>query len=214
MKIVLILYCFLFPFVAFCEEKEIVAIAGKWVSAEEGKPPASWELIVKENPVVFVIANDAIYMKAEKSSFGFKKEIRFSVKDFPYMTWKWKAIKLPERGDFRHSNCDDQVAQVYVLFPMFPEFLNTRIIGYIWDNEAPRGSKGTSPAWYNIKCIVVRDKTDSAGVWMTEKRKVYEDYKMLFNEEPPSVGGVSIYINSQHTKSSAECEFGFIRFER
>jgi len=35
-------------------------------------------------------------------------------------------------------------------------------------------------------------------------RDVYEDYNKLFQEEPPTPGGVVLYINTQHTKSPAE----------
>jgi len=44
--------------------------------------------------------------------------------------------------------------------------------------------------------------------WYTEKRNVYEDYRMLFrdirNGEPPEIIGIVLYINSQRTQTSAE----------
>ncbi len=199
---------------AFSDNTEIFSIIDVWFSQNPSKPPAGWEIVEKQKPVLIDIANEVVNLKSRNSSFGLRKNVRFSVKEFPSLTWKWKAITLPANGDFRASATDDQAAQIYVAFPRFPEFVNTRIVGYLWDNEAPRGSAGTSPAWYNLKCIVIRDKTDALGEWVVEKRDVYADYKMLFDEEPPEVGAVSVYINSQHTKSRAECCFGFIRFEK
>ena len=48
--------------------------------------------------------------------------------------------------------------------------------------------------------------------WISEVRDVYEDYKKLFQEEPPTLGGVVLYINTQHTKSSAEIFYADIFF--
>jgi len=92
--------------------------------------------------------------------------------------------------------------------------LNTRILGYLWENETPKGTSGTSTAWSKAKYVVMRDKTDPLGTWHTESRNVYEDYKKLFEEEPPDLGSVSVYINSQHTGSEAEVLFGPIYFTR
>jgi hypothetical protein len=73
---------------------------------------------------------------------------------------------------------------------------------------------GTSTAWSKAKYVVVRDKSDPPCIWQKESRNAYEDYKKLFKEEPPELGSVSIYINSQHTDSEAEILFGPIYFTR
>ena len=88
------------------------------------------------------------------------------------------------------------------------------MLGYLWENETPKGTSGTSTAGSKLKCIVLRDKTDPLGVWHNESRNVYEDYKKLFNEEPPELGGVALYINSQHTGSEAEILYGPIFFTK
>jgi hypothetical protein len=42
---------------------------------------------------------------------------------------------------------------------------------------------------------------------------VYEDYVQLFGKDsPPKVGRVAIWINTQHTKSSAEVTFADLQF--
>ena len=114
-------------------------------------------------------------LREESKSHRVEDNIRFR---------KETATMLPNAGDFRSKQTDDQAAQIYVLFPKFPKFVNTRIVGYHWDSEAPKGARGASPAWPKIKCIVLRDKTDPLGVWVEEKRNIYEDYIALFDEEP------------------------------
>ena len=92
----------------------------------------------------------------------------------------------------------------------FPAVLNIPIIGYVWDNEAPKGWSGrsTQVGGDKLRYIVLRNKTDKLGFWYTERRNVYEDYKKLFPDinggEPlgPTTG-LQVYINTQRTKSPA-----------
>ena len=102
-----------------------------------------------------------------------------------------------------------------------PEKINTPILTYIWDNEAPKGLSVRSPKILlrKIRYLVVRNKTDQLGQWYTEKRNVYEDYKRIFHDvdggEPRgATHGVRFYINSQNTKSQAEGYIGEVYFSK
>jgi outer membrane protein OmpA-like peptidoglycan-associated protein len=124
-------------------------------------------------------------------------------------------------GDVRRKSADDQALQVYVAFKEtgFPAMLNTPVIGYIWDNEAPKGWSGrsTQVGGDKMRYIVLRNKTDRIGQWYTERRNIYEDYKRLFGDinggEPLGVTtGLQIHINTQRTKTPAEGLIGDIFF--
>ncbi len=119
---------------------------------------------------------------------------------------------MPQGGDIRKRETDDQAGQIYVIFPKFPAMVNSRSVGYIWDSQAPVGFSGTSTAYSRMKYIVLQSGHNRLNQWITESRNVYEDYKNLFKEEPPLVGAVLVYINSQHTKSSASCDYMDIIF--
>ena len=155
------------------------------------------------------------------SSFGVRKEARIDVKKFPILCWRWKVNKLPRGGDVRKTSTDDQAIQVYVAFKEtgFPSVLNTPVIGYIWDNEAPKGWSGRSKQFGGdkLRYIVLRNRTDQTGQWYTERRNLYQDYKKLFGEiksgEPQGLTtGLQIHINSQRTKSMADSLIGEIYF--
>jgi hypothetical protein len=145
-------------------------------------------------------------------AFGIKKEFSFDIRKYPYLTWRWKATRLPKGGDIRKRETDDQAGQIYVLFPRFPAMLNTRSMGYVWDAATPAGTSGTSTAYSKMKYVVLQTGTEKLGQWIWETRNVYEDYKKNFQENPPEVGGVLLYINTQHTQSSAEVNYGDIFF--
>jgi len=48
------------------------------------------------------------------------KKISFDIHKLPYLSWRWKASRLPEGGDIRNRETDEQAGQVYVVFPNFP----------------------------------------------------------------------------------------------
>ncbi len=191
-----------------------------------GGAPAGWALEKKVGTPSVKMGKDGemYYLRLQSqgnSSFGLRTSVRVDVKAFPIISWRWKVNKMPAGGDVRKPAFDDQALQVYVAFKEtgFPALLNTPVIGYIWDNEAPKGWSGRSSqvGGDKMRYIVLRNKTDKTGQWYTERRNVYEDYKMLFSDinggEPLGVTtGMQIHINTQRTKSPAEGLIGDIYF--
>lgn len=167
-----------------------------------------------ENLVVRLVSD-------RNSSFGIKRELRVDLKEYPFLNWRWKAVRLPRGGDVRKAATDDQAVQLYVAFPStgFPSALNTPIIGYIWDNEAPRGWTGRSDqiGGGKLRYVVVRNKTDLVGEWHAESRNIYEDFRKLFRDlkgVETVTHGIQFHINSQYTKSEAEAFIGDVFFSR
>ncbi len=158
----------------------------------------------KEDPFLHIVCvNDNIAVG---------KKISFKIRKYPFLSWRWKASLLPEGGDVRRRETDEQAGQIYVVFPKFPAPVNTRSVGYIWDTQAPPGFSGTSTAYSKMKYVVLQSGPDKLNQWIRETRNVYEDYQMLFHEDPPEVGGIVLYINTQHSKSSAEVFYADIFF--
>ncbi len=193
--------------------------------AMSGGIPDGWKLEKKVGQPLMSMEKDgdSFYLhliSRGDSSFGVRKEARVDVKKYPILSWRWRVTKLPKGGDVRKTSTDDQALQVYVAFKESGFMgMNTPVIGYIWDNEAPRGWSGRSQqtGGDKIRYIVLRSKADNVGQWYTERRNVYRDYKTLFADidggEPQSTTtGLQIYINSQHTKSPAESTIGDIYF--
>jgi len=153
-----------------------------------------------------------VRMLSVGDGFGLRKDMSFKIHEYPYLSWRWRVSKLPRGGDIRKRETDDQAGQIYVLFPKVPAIFNTLAVGFIWDSQAPVGLYGTSTAYNRMRYVVQQSGPARLDQWISETRNVYEDYKRLFHGEPPTVGGVLLYINSQHTKSSAECSYADIFF--
>lgn len=167
-----------------------------------------------EIAVVAADSNEALHLKSAGTSTALYKDVSFEIKDRPHLNWRWKVLVLPKGADVRLKSMDDQAAQVYVIFPRWPAAVNSRIIGYIWDTQAPKGLELTSTKFSTTKYVVIRSGQAGLGQWFAESRNVYEDYKRLFNEEPPPVGSVSVMIDSDDTASAAESYVADIYFSK
>ena len=221
-----------FPLLAallfFCAAVEAAVIpVTKFRSADlPGGAPPGWALEKKTGAPSLKISKEGdnyyLHLRSQgNSSFGVRTSARVNVKDFPILSWRWKVEKMPVGGDVRKKTADDQALQVYIAFKEtgFPAVLNTPVVGYIWDNEAPKGWSGRSTqiGGDKMRYIVLRNKTDKTGQWYTERRNLYEDYKKLFGDinggEPLGVTtGLQIHINTQRTRTPAEGLIGEIYF--
>jgi hypothetical protein len=155
-----------------------------------------------------------LHLKSKIESSALRRDIRgrVNLKETPVLEWSWKAITLPKNGDCRKKATDDQAAQLYIVWPRFPEAVRSQIIGYIWDSTAPAGSIVKSEKTSTVTYVVMRSGAAELGKWITERRNVVEDYKKIYGAQPDNPGYISIAIDSDDTVSSAESVFGAIRF--
>lgn len=183
--------------------------------------PVGWDLETFQNHHQIKIeplkdGQFGIRLMSEESSFGLHKVIEVDLKEFPILSWRWKVDRLPLAGDIREKDKNDQAAQLYVIFPNSLIRLRSPMLGYLWDSNAPAGTTadGHSPIT-PIKVIVLRSGKQQLGKWVQERRNVAEDYVRLFGQNSlPKVGRVAIWINSQHTKSTAQSSFADLQFQR
>lgn len=179
-------------------------------------PPEDWQVEEFAGSARFRVdqvgETGVVRLESEASSFGLHRDVEMDLAEFPYITWTWRVDVLPKGGDVRRREADDQAAQLYIVFPKFPAMVRSRVLGYVWDAKAPAGSSLVSVNTPLAKIMVVESGPAKAGRWIEMTRNVLEDYRRLFDEEPPRVGKVSVLINSQHTRSRAVSWFGPIRF--
>ena len=168
----------------------------------------------------FVVVQDdgrkALHIKSANDGSTVSKEVKGKVdlKDTPVLEWSWKAVVLPKGGDSRKKATDDQAAQIFVVWPRFPEAVRSRIIGYVWDTTAPVGTIVKSEKTSTVTYVVLRSGTAELGKWMTERRNVAEDFRKIYGEDPEQPGAVSISIDSNDTNSVAESFMGAILFKK
>jgi hypothetical protein len=189
-----------------------------WTQAAAGARgiPQGW----KGPKYDFTVAQDdgrkALHLKSANEGSTVSKEVKGKVdlKTTPVLEWSWKAVALPRGGDSRKKATDDQAAQVFVVWPRFPEAVRSRIIGYVWDTSAPVGTIVKSEKTGTVTYVVLRTGSAELGKWVTERRNVAEDFRKIYGEEPEPPAAVSIAIDSNDTNSVAESFIGPIVFKK
>ncbi len=207
--------------VAAAADPDIVVVEN-WSKQGEGHTgvPDGWQKQNWGSPKYdFKIVTDGgekvLCLKSDNDSSTISKELTVDVRKYPVLEWRWKVVTLPKAGDARKKDADDQAAQLYVTFPRFPSAVRSRIIGYMWDTTAPVGTTIPSQKVGTVTYVVVRSGEAGLGKWHTEQRNVLEDYKRIYGEDPKEdVGAISISINSQNTRTSAESYFDGISFKK
>ncbi|PYM20541.1 MAG: hypothetical protein DMD78_21165 [Candidatus Rokuibacteriota bacterium] len=164
----------------------------------------------------FTIENDGgrkvLHMKSANEGSTIAKDIKGKVnlKETPILEWSWKVTVLPKGADSCKKELDDQAAQVFVVWPRFPEAVRSRVIGYVWDTTEPVGKICKSEKTGTVTYFVLRSGAAELGKWITERRNVAEDFKKVYDDDADSPGAVSIAIDSNDTRSTAESFVGAI----
>lgn len=172
--------------------------------------PAPWELKVKSGEAQVAIVEDmqtkALHLSCRDASFAVERETNAEVQRAPVLTWLWKAVRLPPRGDVRASKTSDQALQLLLAFD------GKKVLSYVWGTQAPVGTVvDQSMGWpvsVTLKVLVVQSGEADVGRWVTMTRNVVDDYRRLFQEEPGPLKGIRVQSNCQHTDAEAEGYMG------
>lgn len=151
------------------------------------------------------------WSKASASALIYR--YKYDLKQFPILAWKWRVENTITKGNESKKEGDDYAARVYVIFPNWLPPL-TKSINYIWANRLPKGNHIPNPFYSKAVMLAVESGNEYVGKWIMEKRNVYEDYKTLFGEEPPLVGGIAVMTDTDNTGESATAYYDNIRIEQ
>jgi hypothetical protein len=177
-----------------------------------GRLPPNWQVKVNHGKPEFGVCTDSegpcLHLRSAKASFALQRDVEVDPAQMPYLTWRWKVTQLPMGGDFRHASTDDQAAQVLVAFS------DRRVLTYLWDTTAPKGSAASSSdiPLVHIFAVVCESGTERVNRWVSENRNVAADYQRAYGKPAPPVKGLRLQINSQHTGTTAESYFGEVAF--
>jgi Protein of unknown function (DUF3047) len=157
----------------------------------------------------------ALRMKSANDGLTLNREIKGKVnlRDTPILEWEWKAIVLPKGGNSCKKATDDQAAQVFVVWPRFPEAVRSRIIGYVWDTTQPVGTICKSEKTGMVTYVVIRSGSADLNRWLTEQRNVVEDFKKIYGETPDDPAVLSIATDSNDTQSTSDAMIGVLRLK-
>jgi len=183
-------------------------IPSGWTGEAFGRP-AAYDFTIEQDT-----GRRVLHLESRNEHSTIAKDItgKVNLKETPILEWTWKATILPTGGDLRRIETTDMAAQLYVVWPRFPELLRSRIIGYVWDATTPAATIIKSQKTGTVTFVVVRSGSKDLGKWLTERRNVAEDYAKIFGEFPDDPRAITISIDSNDTHSIAESFMGPIVF--
>ena len=148
-----------------------------------------------------------------KAASGLIKKVKkVDTKKFPILRWSWKIEHSLKKEDIKTKKGDDFAARVYVVFPR-TFFWRMRAINYVWADKMQKDSFAPSPYTSNSLIVAVESGNEKAGTWVSEERNIFEDYRKMFGEEPPALGGVAIMTDTDDTQDEATAYYGDISLQ-
>ena len=208
----LLLLCAIFAFVFQAHTSQLAVIVFNAANTAPGRLPSDWQVKVNHGkPDISVCSNTegpCVHLKSVKSSFSLERGVDVDPSATPFLSWTWKVTQLPPTGDFRKNATDDQAAQLLVAFA------DRRVLTYIWDSNAPKGTlqSASSIPLVHVFAVVAESGTAETNRWVPELHNVAADYERAFGKAAPHVKGLRLQINSQHTGATAESFFGEVAF--
>jgi hypothetical protein len=131
----------------------------------------------------------------------------------PILAWQWRVLRLPQGADLRNRATSDITGHILAVWPRFPAFARSRLIGYVWDPTLPVGTVIPSRKTGTVTFIVARRGEPGLGQWIDERRDVADDYRKVFGEAPPPLPVLALSIDTNDTRSPAEAMFGRIELQ-
>jgi len=170
--------------------------------------------------------------RADASTAGIIRDLRVDPAVLPMLAWRWKATRVPEKGDLRTKAGDDYAARLYVTFDLrlaelpFGERFGVTVarivygkdvpaaaLCYVWATRAAVGTVAPNAYTSRVQMIVVESGGAQLGQWRAYERDVAADYRRAFGTRPPAVSGVVVSTDTDNTGERAETYYGDIVFK-
>lgn len=208
--------------------------AAEGTNLPDGWSPRTFKKIAQHTQyeVVKDGATSVVKAVSNASASGLTKAVTINPREYPIVRWRWKIENLLERSDVSRKSGDDYPARLYITFAYEPDRVSMgkklmykagqalfgdipiAALNYIWDGKSPAGTLVDNAYTSFAKMVVVQSGSRHVGSWVDEERNVYEDYKLAFGEEPPSINGVAIMTDTDNTRDHAVAYYGDIEFLR
>jgi len=154
----------------------------------------------------------ALLMRSRGDHSTIARKVRINLETTPILEWQWKLTQLPAGADLRQRATSDAAPHVFVVWPRMPAVLRSQLIGYVWDPALPVGTVQPSPKTRTVTFLIVRSGPSQLGQWLTERRNVADDFRLVYGAEPDAPGAVALSIDTNDTQSPSEGLIGPLLF--
>lgn len=166
-------------------------------AADALEPGESFEVVEEKGNQYARVYTDGEYVRFSQRN---GQEFDWNVHKHPRLTWRWRALTLPEGASEEGDN--DTGGAIYVTFGS--DWLGRpKSIKYTYSSSLP---VGTVVSFGPLKVIVANSARESRNAeWKTQTRNVMKDYRQVFGDDPPK-RPVSITISGDSDTTGGESE--------
>lgn len=147
--------------------------------------------------------NKMLMAQSVASASALGRITRFDTGQFSTLEWRWRIEDIIENGNALVPGANDHAAGVYVLFARGKLPWQVDVVEYIWANALPRGQLANHPTEKNIRLVALESGRQLARRWVSERRNLAEDYRKLFQRDPPRVVAIAIMTDTDQTGANA-----------
>ncbi|MFQ5678363.1 MAG: DUF3047 domain-containing protein [Gemmatimonadota bacterium] len=140
------------------------------------------------------------------------KDIKWDLNEYPYVSFRWRARRIPKGGDERFDEKVDSAAGVYFVYRRKMLGLIPESVKYVWSSTLPVGSatrrQGKGRPWM----VVAESGEEHLGEWRTYVFDLRAAYEKTFGGKPPKRPlGIAILSDANSTRSRAYADYDDIR---
>ena len=165
-----------------------------------------WRLAALEDEIV-------ISATGKGSSSGLGRWVDIDTANCPVLEWSWRVDALPEQADLAERERDDAAASLFLAFGdpgsmSSPKPVPT--IRYVWSAAAnPVGAVIDSPFMPGtLRSLVVRSGAEAVGTWVTERRDLREDYRLVFGSPPAApIQAFALFTDNDHLEAPTQAYY-------
>ncbi len=208
-------------------------------AAREGLPEGweQWTLSRFKKPTEYRLVAESgttvVRARASSSASGLVHKLDLDPARYRLLQWRWKVDQLIPGADNTQKNAEDSPVRLVIsfsgdtdklefddrlFFDQIKAFTGQQLpyatLMYIWENRAPRDSIIANPHTTRIKMVVAESGREKLGLWQTEIRDIYADYRRAFGEEPGRITSIGIMTDTDNTGDNAHAYYGDMVFKR
>ena len=192
---------------------------------KKGPPGTRFESVTLANESVLKVSTDKSYGVLTHAWNGPTPD---------QLAWRWRVDTHLEHADLATKAGDDAALKVCLMFnqpatdiPFLQraalalartasgQDLPSATLCYVWDNRYPALTQGANPYSARVRYIVLQGPDTPTGQWVTQRRRVVDDFQRLFGQESPltpPVLAVAVGADSDNTQGQSLAYLGQLRW--
>ena len=197
-------------------EREFVVLEDFAATWDESQPLewGPWKKKDRHKSVLYrVEGRPRRYMAARDSSHSVivGKFAHWNPRQYPIMTWCWRAAALPLGGNEFLDDANDSAAGVYVIFSK--NWLGVpKQLKYVWSTTLPEGTVGRRDKIFRPWFFVVESGATNLGKWTFEVVDLEKHHREKLGGRPAGrTIGLGLLTDANSTRSYAEAHYADLR---